>query len=205
MTSRAERWNHNIHYHPVLLEAMPERCERVLDVGCGEGVLARKLRALGCEVTAIDVDERSVRLARELGSGIDYVVGDFMAYPFAPASFDFVVCVAALHHMDEAAALRRMRDLVRPGGSLAVLGLARSRYPADAPRDAAAAAVTRVHKLARTHWESPAPTIWPPPRTYSEVRAIAARELPGAHFRRHLLWRYSIIAKVNIRSASMRA
>jgi 2-polyprenyl-3-methyl-5-hydroxy-6-metoxy-1,4-benzoquinol methylase len=35
-----DRWNHNIHYHPVVLDALPPDCERVLDVGCGEGLLA---------------------------------------------------------------------------------------------------------------------------------------------------------------------
>ena len=187
------RWNHNIHHHPVLLEAIPEGCERVLDVGCGEGGLARKLRWLGCQVTAIDRDEASVRVARKDGDRIEYVVGDFMTFPLEPAWFDFVVSVAALHHMDEAAALRRMRELVRPGGAVAVVGLARSSYPADVARDAAAVAVNQVHRLARNHWESSAPEVWPPARTYGEVRTIAERELPGARFRRHLLFRYSIV------------
>ncbi|HKE80693.1 MAG TPA: class I SAM-dependent methyltransferase [Solirubrobacteraceae bacterium] len=187
------RWNHNIHYHSVLLSAMPPGCERVLDVGCGEGGLARKLRGLGCQVTAIDRDESSVRVAQEDGSGIEYVVGDFMTFPFEPRSFDFVVSVAALHHMDEAVALRRMRELVRAGGAVAVVGLARSSYPADAARDGAAVVVNRLHRLARNHWESSAPEVWPPLHTYDDVRAIAERELPGARFRRHLLFRYSIV------------
>lgn len=134
-----------------------------------------------------------MRVAREDGPGIEYVVGDFMTFPFEPRSFDFIVSVAALHHMDEAVALRRMRELVRPDGSVAVVGLARSSYPVDAARDAAAVVVNRVHRLARNHWESSAPEVWPPAHTYGEVRAIAERELPGALFRRHLLFRYSIV------------
>jgi 2-polyprenyl-3-methyl-5-hydroxy-6-metoxy-1,4-benzoquinol methylase len=188
------RWNHNIHYHPVLLDAMPERRECALDVGCGEGTLACKLRSSFRHVTAIDVDAASIELARaqEPDAGIDYVLADFRAYPFEPASFDFVVCVAALHHMDPPAALRRMAELLRPGGALAVLGLARSRYPRDLPRDLAAAVATRAHKLTKDHWESPSPTIWPPSHDYAEIRAVAAAALPAARFRRHLLWRYSI-------------
>src|SRR5262249_11930931 len=115
------------------------------------------------------------------------------APPKAPASFDLVVSVAALHHMDEAAALRRMRGLVRPGGAVAMVGLARSSYPADAARDAAAVVVNRGLRVVRNHWESSAPEVWPPAHTYGEVRAIAERELPGARFLRHLLFRYSIV------------
>jgi len=35
------RWNHNIHYHRRILGAIPENAQRALDVGCGEGMLAR--------------------------------------------------------------------------------------------------------------------------------------------------------------------
>jgi hypothetical protein len=38
------RWNHNIHYWPLLLAAAPDPCDRALDVGCGEGMLAREVR-----------------------------------------------------------------------------------------------------------------------------------------------------------------
>jgi hypothetical protein len=104
-----------------------------------------------------------------------------------------IVSVAALHHMDEEAALRRMRALLRPGGVLAVIGLARSRYPADLPRDLAAVLVDRAHGWRHGRWESPAPTAWPPPHTYREIRALAERALGEVAFRRHLLWRYSLV------------
>jgi hypothetical protein len=40
----SRRWNHDIHYHPVVLAAVPEGCRRALDVGCGEGQLTRELQ-----------------------------------------------------------------------------------------------------------------------------------------------------------------
>jgi SAM-dependent methyltransferase len=139
---RARRWNHNLHYHHVLLDAVPTGCQRALDVGCGEGTLARQLRRSARQVSAIDVDEASITAARreDPGQTIDYQLGDFLSFPFAPGSFDFVTCVAALHHMHAEAALRRMSELLAPRGTLAVLGLARSRFPADLPRDLAARA-----------------------------------------------------------------
>jgi len=193
--SGAARWNHNIHYHTFLLRALPQECERALDVGCGEGVFARKLRRHVTHVSAIDTDETSIEIARaqDLAGEIDYLLADFFTFPFQPASFDFVVCVAALHHMDATAALQRMRELLRTGGRLAILGLPRSRYPLDLPRDAAATIASRAHQLVKGTWESPAPTVWPPAQTFQEVRALAESLLPGAVVRRLLLWRYSLV------------
>jgi 2-polyprenyl-3-methyl-5-hydroxy-6-metoxy-1,4-benzoquinol methylase len=195
VTVCAERWNRNIHYLPVILAARPEQCDRALDIGCGEGMVARILRRSISRVSAIDVDEHSIELARRQDptSDIDYLVGDFLTFPFAPGSFAFVVCVAALHHMNPEAALRRMVELLRPGGTLAVLGLARSRYPADLPRDLAATVVHCAYRLTKDHWESPASTVWPPPHSYREIQLLAERTLAHARFRRHLLWRYSIV------------
>jgi 2-polyprenyl-3-methyl-5-hydroxy-6-metoxy-1,4-benzoquinol methylase len=189
-----QRWNHNIHYHPLILSAIPDGCERALDVGCGEGILARELSRVVAHVSAIDVDAPIIAAARQedAGAGVEYLHGDFLTHVFEPASFDAVVSVAALHHMEAAAALDRMRILLRPGGILAVVGLAASRYPADLSADLAGAIAHRWHKATRGYWEHRAPIAWPPPETYAGMRAIAERGLPGVRYRRHLLWRYSL-------------
>lgn len=191
----AGRWNHNIHYHPVILGALGAKRGRVLDVGCGEGILTRELLPLAGHVTAIDLDPPSVALARQAtpGGEIEYLAGDFLTHPFPPASFDAIVSVAALHHMDAGAALARMRRLLAPGGTLAIVGLARGRMPADLALDLVAAVVNLAHTTRKGYWEHSAPTVWPPPATYADMRRIAARELPGVRYRRHLLWRYSLI------------
>ncbi|WP_205315539.1 hypothetical protein [Nonomuraea lactucae] len=38
----------------------------------------------------------------------------------------------------------------------------------------------------------PSRTLWPPPVTYPQMRALAAEILPGSRYRRHLMWRYSV-------------
>lgn len=195
-----ERWNHNIHYHPTLLENVPSGPLRGLDVGCGEGILARELRRKIDHVTGIDLDAPSVELARRQSpdsavGDVDYVVGDFLEYPFAPASFDVIVSVATLHHMDARAGLDRMRLLLRPGGTLAVLGLARAKMPQDLLPEAAAVLTNLRYRMTKTYWEHSAPTVWPPPVSYAQMRKIATAALPGRRFRRHLLWRYSIVWK----------
>jgi SAM-dependent methyltransferase len=188
-------WNHNIHYHPLILGAVPGCCERALDVGCGEGMLARELRQMVPRVVAIDRDEPAITRARQRdsGAGVEYVLGDFLTHEFKPESFDLIVSVAALHHMNPVTALTRMRGLLRTGGTLAVVGLARSRFPRDLPGDVAAVLAHQLLRRGKAYEEVRAPTIWPPPQTYPQMRRIASQVLPGVHYRRHLLWRYSLI------------
>ncbi|GAA4557258.1 class I SAM-dependent methyltransferase [Planotetraspora kaengkrachanensis] len=187
------RWNHNIHYHPRILRAIPDGAQHALDVGCGEGMLAREIRRSVPRVTGIDLHAPSIDQAREHPDDVGYVLGDFLTHPFEPASFDVIASVATLHHMDAVTGLTRMRDLLRPGGVLAVVGLARSTMPADLPRDLAAVAVSTFHRATKGKWEHPSPMVWPPPATYRQMRALAAEVLPGSRYRRHLLLRYSIV------------
>jgi 2-polyprenyl-3-methyl-5-hydroxy-6-metoxy-1,4-benzoquinol methylase len=102
-----EPWSQNLHYHRVILDAVPPGCERALDVGCGQGTLTRRLRRVVPQVTGIDRDQRSIDLARAnpAAAGIAYILGDFLAAPFRPGSLDLVTSVASLHHMDAEAAL----------------------------------------------------------------------------------------------------
>jgi SAM-dependent methyltransferase len=192
---RRGRWNHNIHYHRLISEAVPAGCQRALDVGCGEGMLARRLADRIPRVAGIDQDAASIELARrqDQDGKIDLICGDFLTHPFAPASFGMITSVAALHHMDARAAFGRMSLLLEPGGTLAIVGLARSRLPADLPWDAAAVVANLGYRLTKTYWEQPSPTVWPPPLSYAEMRALSGQALPGVRYRRHLLWRYSLI------------
>jgi hypothetical protein len=75
---------------------------------------------------------------------------------------------------------------------LAVVGLAQSRHSADLMFDLAGIVADRLHKVTKTYWETSAPKVWPPPETYRQTLQAAETMLPGARFRRHLLWRYSI-------------
>jgi 2-polyprenyl-3-methyl-5-hydroxy-6-metoxy-1,4-benzoquinol methylase len=82
-----ERWNHNIHYHRVVLDAVPPEAKRALDVGCGEGILARTLVRLVPEVIGIDQHGPSIELARRRATdGVDYVRDDFLRHEFEPGS-----------------------------------------------------------------------------------------------------------------------
>ena len=69
--TQADYWNHNVHYQPVILNAVPDGCGAALEVGCGDGLLASRLAERCAEVTAIDRD--AVRAtARRLLPGVRY-------------------------------------------------------------------------------------------------------------------------------------
>jgi 16S rRNA A1518/A1519 N6-dimethyltransferase RsmA/KsgA/DIM1 with predicted DNA glycosylase/AP lyase activity len=87
--TRVDYWNHNVHYQPVILNAVPDGCGAALEVGCGDGLLARRLAARAAEVTAIDCDAGMVALARQRTAAphVRFVHADFLACPMRrPAS-----------------------------------------------------------------------------------------------------------------------
>lgn len=194
MSADSARWNHNLHYHPLVVEAIPPGCRRALDVGCGEGTLTRQLRRYVPEVVGLDIDPVGIELARghRAAAEISYLVGDFLSAPLQAGSFDLVVSVAAVHQMELASALTRMRDLLAPGGILAVIGLARSRLPADLLWEAAAVVANGLYRLRNDYWEHPSPAR-APTMTFEQVQRVATATLPGVRFRRQLLWRYSLV------------
>jgi SAM-dependent methyltransferase len=194
MNGTVESWNHNTIYHSLVLDAVRPGYRRALDVGCGEGRLTRELRQVLPEVVGIDIDHASIEMAKneEAAREIQYIEDDVLNRPFEPGSFDLVATVAALHHMDAEVALKRFAELLRPGGSLVVIGCARSS-PSDMPLEIVATVVHRIRSFRRTYWQHPSPTIWPPPETYASMRQIVGQVLPGARFRRRLFWRYSVV------------
>jgi ubiquinone/menaquinone biosynthesis C-methylase UbiE len=195
VTAVDEYWNHNVHYQRVILDAVPDGCGNAVDVGCGDGMLARKLAAQCAAVTGIDRDQRMILAARERARAVptvNFEQDDFLAHPFADASFDFACANTALHHMDLGAALDKMARILRPGGRLAVVGLANNGSPADWIIGAAGIPANTWYKRTRGEGNPGAP-IMEPEITWSQVHQTAARLLPGARYRRHLLWRYSLI------------
>lgn len=187
-----ERWNSNIHAFTRLLDRVPPGARRGLDVGCGEGEMARRLRQRVEHVTGIDPDEPMIAEARSFGDDIDYAVADLDSAALEPGSFDVVSAVAVLHHLDHRDGLHRLASLVAPGGVLLVVGLAKSRTPLEYWRDAADAIGIRRYTFTRRVWETPAPKIWPPPVSYAEARRLSEEALPGVEYRRVPFFRYTL-------------
>jgi trans-aconitate methyltransferase len=81
---------------PVLALLDPRPGERILDLGCGDGVLTKKIAELGCEVVGVDSSAEFAAAAKKLG--LHAVEMDAADLDFGP-SFDAVFSNAALHWM----------------------------------------------------------------------------------------------------------
>ena len=115
--------------NPLRLDYIDERCgglagKAVLDVGCGGGILAESMAALGATVTGIDMGEAPLSVARlhglESGVSVDYrrITAEQMAAE-NPGRFDVVTCMEMLEHVpDPASVINACAQLVKPGGAV---------------------------------------------------------------------------------------
>ena len=98
--------------------------KRVLDVGCGGGILAESMATRGAEVTGIDLSDKALSVAKlhllESGQKADYrkISAEELAVVM-PGAFDVVTCLEMLEHVpDPASTARACAALVRPGGTV---------------------------------------------------------------------------------------
>lgn len=114
--------------NPVRLAYVAERVSlrgaRVLDVGCGGGILSEALAASGANVTGIDLAPRVLEVARlhllESGHTVDYrEISVEALVEESPATFDAITCMEMLEHVpDPASIIAACASLLKPGGRL---------------------------------------------------------------------------------------
>lgn len=114
--------------NPLRLQWIDQRSplngKRVLDVGCGGGLLSEAMSARGASVTGIDLADEALRVARlhllESGERVDYrkVAAEELAGE-QPGAYDVVTCMEMLEHVpDPASVVAACAQLVRPGGDV---------------------------------------------------------------------------------------
>jgi len=98
---------------------------KVIDIGCGGGILAESMATAGADVTGVDMAEGPLAVARlhqhESGAEVEYrqATAEEMAAEQVER-YDVVTCLEMLEHVpDPSAVIRACRDLVRPGGYVA--------------------------------------------------------------------------------------
>ncbi|HSD88422.1 MAG TPA: methyltransferase domain-containing protein [Kofleriaceae bacterium] len=94
--------------------------DRILDLGCGTGIVARNLRdRLGgaTRITGLDINAQMIAKAKSLAPEIEWHEGNAVALPFADRSFDIVLSQQMLQFTpDRTAAVREIKRVLAPGG-----------------------------------------------------------------------------------------
>jgi ubiquinone/menaquinone biosynthesis C-methylase UbiE len=203
-----DEWNHNNHYESFLLKHIPPSSELdALEIGCGTGSFTRLLAQRFRRVLAIDLSPRMIELAKEQSRqfpNIDFQVADVMTKEFPSKQFGCIASIATLHHVPFEPILSKMKEALKPGGTLLVLDLFKAESLTDFSTTLLAVPVNIILKLVknghiressevRAAWEEHGRT--DTYLTLSQVRQSCEALLPKAQIKRHLLWRYSIVWK----------
>jgi ubiquinone/menaquinone biosynthesis C-methylase UbiE len=111
----------------LVLEMFDKDGGKVLDIGCGPGVMAADLLKRGCTVWGIDASEKMIALARAKmektgdSSRAHFSVGDIENLEFQDAEFDAVICMGVLEYLlSDLKAIQEMARVARPGGTVIV-------------------------------------------------------------------------------------
>jgi len=111
-------------YTAMASDLLPSPPARVLDVGCGPGLTARRLLERGYEVTGVDYNPRAVAFAELLVPGASFVHGDvrdLSELGSLKPGFDAAVCIEVMEHVpprDRSAVIGGIGPLLRPSGAL---------------------------------------------------------------------------------------
>lgn len=106
-------------HRDIFLELVPPPGRRTLDLGCGEGRLARDLKALGHEVVGVDASAAMVAAAREADVEMELHLADAATLPFPTGAFDCVVAFMSLQDVDDhEGAIREAARVLGAGGRL---------------------------------------------------------------------------------------
>ena len=112
----------------LIARAEPRSDDRILDVGCGTGIVSRMVSPMvgsSGRVVGLDIDQEMLAVARSLvpadGGQIEWREGDVVEIPFQDEEFDLVLCQAALQFFpDKRAALLEIRRVLAPSGRVVV-------------------------------------------------------------------------------------
>ena len=185
-------WNHNSAYYPWVQKKIAS-CRTILDVGCGDGSFALFLDDGTKRIVGIDSANHCIEKARSVENvgSVEFICCSFKDFT-QNTSFDAVVFIASIHHMDMTKALQKAKSLMAPCGKLLIVGLAKPSTIIDWALEVARVLPSKIlsafHHM-QTSEELSFPTAYDYP-TMKEIRSIVKKELPGAKIHYALHYRY---------------
>lgn len=191
----SQYWNHNTAFHDELVADAKKRGGRVLDIGCGDGLLLQRLAPHVQQVVGIDPDPEIIARAHTRLASIPNVVlieGDFLTIPPPPQEerYATIICVATLHHMDLRAALLKIRQFLAPGGRLLVIGLAANKTFLDYLLSGLVMLPIRIMDRIHGGMQDIGVRLAEPKESLREIRRAANEVLPGSIARHRFYYRY---------------
>ena len=151
-------------YSPRLIERVVERCtlgvrQRVMDLGCGPGLLAIAFAPYVGAVVAIDPEPEMLKIARadagRFQDTITFVEGSSNDLGPQFGRFALTTIGRAFHWMDRVETLRRLDGIIDPGGSIALFGNGNVKAPENAWHEEYRAIVERHSGETRASWRGP--------------------------------------------------
>jgi len=119
--ARSPRHDAYWEYSPMFFELVPPAGQATLEIGCGEGRVARDLGALGHHVTGVDSSPTLLEAAQLADPSGEYLVADAVRLPFPDESFDLVVAYNSLMDIDGMpAAVREAARVLAPDGRFCI-------------------------------------------------------------------------------------
>ena len=191
--SDRDYWNHNAAYHPWLVAIAAEHRGDVLDVGCGDGLLAQRLAPVSRSVTGIDPDPAAIGRAADRLASVQHVSvsrAEFEGYRAGERRFDLITFVASLHHMDLRDSLVKARDLLTPTGEIAAVGCSANKTVRDWVWSAMCVPAARIGSWLHAETRNIGVAVKDPQEGLDDIRRAVDDVLPGASVRRALYYRY---------------
>jgi 2-polyprenyl-3-methyl-5-hydroxy-6-metoxy-1,4-benzoquinol methylase len=159
---------------------------------------AQRLAAVSRSVVGVDSDPASVwRASERLEStgNASVALMRFETFGADEWSFDLITFVASIHHLPLRESLQKARQMLRPGGKLAVVGLSANTTIADWTWAGLCTPVARAGSWLHRETRNIGVPVAEPRESLGEIRRVAGDVLPGAVIRRGLYYRYRLLRR----------
>jgi ubiquinone/menaquinone biosynthesis C-methylase UbiE len=201
------KWDHNVHYYKYLSKLIPENCETILDIGCGNGEFARLISNKSKKIICMDISPEMISIAKSQSKdypNLEFEAGNVFHKNIPAGSFDCVVSIATFHHYLLEDVMRRSIEWLKEDGKLIVFDVYKPKTFYDFVYSLIAIIPDvflnyiknrhiRESKQIRQVWNNHSKN--DRVITFNEVYKAAFRASATVKIKRHLFWRYSVICK----------